>query len=681
MRRNIYKAVMLSLSLSAVGSAGCSEGGKDNPNNNNMNMTGDGDMAGTTGSTDMAGMPPGKDGGTMGPVDMTVPVGIPCIPGTYRCGGGLSVEICNSSGTAWLYSATCSVSCMAGLCTGACDPGVKRCNAKNVETCNAGGSAWNVTEMCSTFCDSARCAIASLDVAANKSLDGDQLVDGDIIIRSGATLTSPKGDLTLRTRGAILVEMGASIVVNPSGDNSEGQGGDGYYSYQSGGGGGYGTGGGSGSTSGGAAWGSTTDLFVSSGSSGGRGSYSSSYGGSGGRGGGVLRLMAEKTITIAGQVTANGSNGGSATNASYSGGGGGSGGGVLLATPDKITISGSISTLGGGGGSGTQAGGNGGQGRVKLLNNGTRIVTGSVNGAKTEGLIPPLTIAASSHPSQDLYYNDDFPSFQASWNQAFTGLQGYYYAINATPSRPPNPGNGGKVSMTETINIPASDLRTGENWFHIVPIDSMSNVGTVENTYRVRINSTPPSITSSSHPSSTSWYAINDVYFQWSLPQDTTEMGMPVNRNFKGVYYVLDRYGETIPTSMATFSPLPKRQQLFAALANGIWVLHMVPSDQRGYLTKTAAHYRVQIGVDPGRGTLLGQVVDSMGKPVPNARVTVNRGLFNTTTNAMGSYNFMTTVPAGTWEIKATSSDGLMNDVKMDTLLKDGTTTVNLTLK
>ena len=29
-------------------------------------------------------------------------------------------------------------------------------------------------------------------------------------------------------------------------------------------------------------------------------------------------------------------------------------------------------------------------------------------------------------------------------------------------------------------------------------------------------------------------------------------------------------YGETIPTSMATFSPLPKRQQLFAALANGM---------------------------------------------------------------------------------------------------------------
>jgi hypothetical protein len=504
MRPNIYKAVMLSLALSVAGGAGCSEGGKDNTNNNNnnnMNMSGEGDMASSSGSTDMAGMP-GPDGST-GTPDMSVLMGIPCIPGTYRCGGGLSVEICNSSGTAWLYSATCSVSCMAGLCTGACEPKTKRCNGKNVETCNTDGSAWTVNEMCSTFCDSARCAQPSLDVAANKSLDGDQLIDGDVIIRSGATLTSPKGDLTLRTRGSILVEMGASIVVNPTGESSSGTGGYGGSSYYGGGGGGYGGSGSGGyGSSGGSAWGSQTDVSIDPGSPGGSGSNGST---AGGKGGGVLRLIANKTITVAGQVTANGAGG----STGYAGGGGGSGGGVLLATPEKIIISGSITASGGGGGSGTghssYRGGDGGPGRGKLINNGMRMISGSVNAAKTEGLLPPLTIAASSHPSQDLYYNDDFPSFQASWNQAFTGLQGYYYAINNSPSRPPNPGNGGKVAMTETINIPASDLRTGDNWFHIVPIDAMSNVGTVENTYRVRINSTPPNISSSSHPSSSTW--------------------------------------------------------------------------------------------------------------------------------------------------------------------------------
>ncbi|MFO0580161.1 MAG: carboxypeptidase-like regulatory domain-containing protein [Polyangia bacterium] len=668
----MYRALGLCLALSVGSLAGCSEGGKDNPNNNNnnnMNMTGDTDMAGAA-NVDMAGSMSGGDGGSMSTPDMTVLMGIPCIPGTYRCGAGLSVEICNSSGTAWLYSSTCAVSCMAGLCTGACEPGTKRCNGKNVESCNPAGSAWTVSESCSTFCDSARCAAPTLDVSSNKMLDGDQLVDGDIIIRTGATLTSPAGDLTLRTRGAILVEMGASIVVNPTGDSPDGHGGDGYsYSYYSGGGGGYGSNGSNGyAGGGGGTWGSLTDISIAPGSSGGK----NGGGNLGGKGGGVLRLIAGKSITIAGQVTANGAGGTSGGG----GGGGGSGGGILVATPDKIVVSGSITAAGGSGGMGSTSsykGGDGGSGRVKLLNNGMRMVTGSINAVKTEGLLPPLTISSSSHPNQDLYYNDDFPAFQAAWTQAFAGLQGYYFAINNTSSRPPNPGNGGKAVAAETIMIPASDVRTGDNWFHIVPIDAMSNVGTVENTFRVRINSSPPSLSSSSHPTSSTWYSVQDVFFNWTFPYD--------DKNFKGIYYVLDRYGETIPNSMGTFIPVTQKQLLRMGLANGIWVLHMVPVDQRGYLTKTASHFRVQIGPDPGRGTLLGQVVDSMGKPVANAKVTVNRGLYSTTTNSMGSYNFMTTVPAGAWEIKGSSSDGLLNDVKMDTVTKDGTTTVNLTLK
>ena len=198
----------------------CSKGGDStNPNINNPDV----DLATPGGMTGGDGGMSGGDGGG-GKPDMTVVVGLPCIPGSYRCGTGNAVEICNSSGTAWLYSATCTVSCTAGLCTGACTPGEKRCNGKNVETCNVTGSAYMLTESCTTFCEDARCAIPSLDVATNKMLDGDQLVSGDIIIRSGATLTSPAGDLTLRTRGAILVEMGASIVVNPTGKSSSGTG-------------------------------------------------------------------------------------------------------------------------------------------------------------------------------------------------------------------------------------------------------------------------------------------------------------------------------------------------------------------------------------------------------------------------------------------------------------------------
>lgn len=672
--------------LSAIASAmgftlliGCSTGGVDN---NNNNMSGSKDMAvsddpdGGDPTKDMSGLPPGDMAG-MPSGDMAFTTGLPCTPGTYRCGAGLSVEICNATGTAWLYSATCTVGCMSGLCTGACTPNAKRCNVKNVETCNATGSAWTVTETCGTFCEEARCALPSLDVGANKTMDGDQLVDGDIIIRSGATLSSPTGNLTLRTRGSITVEMGASIVANPTGKSSEGAGSCYYYySYYAAGGGGYGTagGGGTGGYGSGSSWGSTTDINVEAGSPGGVGGGSSMSGGRGGKGGGVLRLIAGKNITIDGQVTANGEAGGSS--ASYGGGGGGSGGGILIASQKKVTITGSVSAAGGSGGSGGSGytGGAGGQGRIKILTGGDKSVTGTINGTRTDGLMPPLSISSSSHPDQTLYYNDDSPGLSLAWDQAFMGRQGYYWGVNTTQSRPPTPANGGKVVATEMVTAAVSELTAGANYFHIVPIDAMSNIGTVENIFRVNINTSPPTIRSTSHASPGSWYASGDVFFEWSFPQ--------ADSNFKGIYYILDRYGDTTPAaSMATLVPSSQKQLLRAGLANGIWVMHMVPIDQRGYLTKAAQHFRVYIGTDPGKGGLLGQVVDGMGKPVSGAKVTVNRGLWNSTTNASGAYNFLTTIPAGMWEVRAISPDGALTETKMDAVTKDGTTTVNFTLK
>jgi len=656
---------------------GCSSGGNDNPNNNNnadMAVPDDHDMS-VDPSKDMTGQPP-EDLANQ-PEDLSHSTGLPCTPGTYRCGPSLSVEICNATGTAWLYSATCTVGCTAGLCTGACTPAAKRCNGKNVETCNATGSAWTVSESCSTFCEEARCALPSLDVGANKNMDGDQLIDGDVIIRAGATLSSPTGNLTLRTRGAIKVELGGSIVVNPTGTTSTGAGSCpypcSYYSYYAAGGGGYGTAGqaGTSGSGGGASWGSTTDVVVAQGSPGGVGGAGA--GGKGGKGGGMLRLIAAKDITIDGQVTANGEAGGSS--ASYGGGGGGSGGGILIASQKKITVTGAVSANGGSGGAGpSYTGGSGGQGRIKLLSSGDRSVTGTVSGARTDGLFPPLNIVSSSHPDTSLYYNDDAPGLSLAWDQAFAGRQGYYWGVNTASSRPPTPANGGKVVAAEMITAPITSLTAGTNYFHIVPIDAMSNVGTVENTFMINVNTSPPSISSSSHPSSGTWYASTDVMYGWTFPQD--------DKNFKGVYYVLDRYGDTKPeASTATFVPVTQKQLLRAGLANGIWVMHMVPIDQRGYLTKTAQHFRANIGADPGKGGLLGQVVDAASQPVNGATVTINRGLWKVTTNAAGSYNFGSTIPVGTWEVRAISPDEKLTDTKNDSVTSGGTTTVNFTLK
>jgi len=305
-------------------------------------------------------------------------------------------------------------------------------------------------------------------------------------------------------------------------------------------------------------------------------------------------------------------------------------------------VTGAVSANGGSGGAGpSYTGGSGGQGRIKLLSSGDRSVTGTVSGARTDGLFPPLNIVSSSHPDTSLYYNDDAPGLSLAWDQAFAGRQGYYWGVNTSDSRPPTPANGGKVVAAEMITAPITSLTAGTNYFHIVPIDAMSNVGTVENTFKINVNTSPPSISSSSHPSSGTWYPSTDVMYGWTFPQD--------DKNFKGVYYVLDRYGDTKPeASTATFVPVTQKQLLRAGLANGIWVMHMVPIDQRGYLTKTAQHFRTNIGADPGKGGLLGQVVDAASQPVSGATVTINRGLWKVTTNAAGSYNFGSTIPVGT---------------------------------
>ena len=233
----------------------------------------------------------------------------------------------------------------------------------------------------------------------------------------------------------------------------------------------------------------------------------------------------------------------------------------------------------------------------------------------------------------------------------------------------PTPATGTFIN-TESASYPPTAARSAANYFHIVPVDAMTNIGLVENNFLIQVNSTPPTLTSTSHPTSTSWYMNRDVFFSWSLPV--------ADSNVKGAYYVLDNYGSTIPTKADTLVLMPQKQLLRAGLTPGIWVMHVLTVDQQGYLTKAAAHFRVQIGDDPGNGALLGQVVDGMGKPIDGATVTVNRGLWTQTTNSSGNYN-IPMLSAGTYELRTTKA-GRTPVSQMVTITKGGSTTGNVTM-
>lgn len=688
--RNTATSLALPVALALVGglsilSGGCNSGRTSPP---------DGFVAfdlASTSNDDGGGGGGNDDGGGGGRPDMASGTGLPCTAGTYRC-NGLGVEICNSSGTAWLYTSTCSVSCSAGLCTGACTPAAKRCNSNKVETCNAGGTAWTVTETCPAFCDAptTTCALVSLDVTGNKDLDGVVVVAGDIIIRTGATLNSPSGDLTLRAKN-ILVENLASITAAPKGQNPSGQGGSGYSSYSAGGGGGgYGSTGGYGYGGGGPAFGSDTDAVVQPGGRGGDG-YTG-YNAFGGMGGGALRLIADGNITVSGQITANGAPGSNSTYSYYGGGGGGSGGGILLAATGDITVNmgASISAKGAQGGtssSGSYTSGAGGSGRVKLLSGGARTVNGVVSGQRTDGVLPPMTITSNTHPNPDLFYNDGAPNVVLTWVRPFVSRQGYYQLINQSQYLVPTPANAAFINMMESVTYPADAVRQANNYFHITPVDSMSRVGTVENSFLIKVNTVPPAIASSSHPSSSTWNPKRDVFYSWTYMLNSSALSpaspsdpppAQAQRNFKGVYYVHDIYGDTVPTTSSTFIPSTQGSQLISGLAPGIWVMHMLPVDAQGYLTKTVATYKVQIGEDPGTGVVLGQVVDGTGNAVDGVTITVNRGLYTQSSNNLGNYNFPQ-VPAGSWELRASKSG--KSATQMITVSKGMPTTANFTLK
>ncbi len=541
---------------------------------------------------------------------------------------------------------------------GPCTPMATRCNGNDVEVCNAAGTMWMVQMSCTTFCQDATCALDGLDVTSDMTLEGNIVVQGPVHVAAGATLSSALGDLTI-TADSITVDSGGSISTGATGMTAAGAG------FASSGGS-YGTGG--------RQFGSTTDAIVQPGSQGGNGAEEDvsplAFGG------GALRLIAKTTISIAGEITANGQNGLPDPEFCAQGGGGGSGGGILI-VGDMITITGSVSAAGGLGGGGfgtscTQVGQTGGLGRVKILfgsqNNTT---TATIVGTLTSGLRPPIPLASTSHPDETAIYNDGFLSLDMEWDQAFSTVMGYFSLLNTTQSDPPTAATGTFLSINK-VSFQSSAVSDGTNYVHIVSVDAQSSISTVENVFKVTINTQPPSLNSTSHPSQTTFSTNTNPDFSWTYPQGDTQV--------TNAYYVFDQQGLTVPAITDTKLPATQKQLLKTDVPAGVWVLHVVAADSQGRLTKAAAHYRVNIGTDPGEGALAGTISDSTSAPVSGVTVSLNNGLFNAQglTSPQGTFSFASTIPAGTWTMTATL--GARTASKQVTIVAGGNPTANLTL-
>ena len=137
----------------------------------------------------------------------------------------------------------------------------------------------------------------------------------------------------------------------------------------------------------------------------------------GGGGGGALKLSSPASITITGQVLANGGVGGDAfigigSDANCdpqpgAAGGGGSGGVIYIVSP-VVNVSGTVSAVGGAGGAGSEfatggAGGAGGLGRIRLsATQGSCTLAGAFN--------PPLSAGCSPASSSGFTYVAPYPN-------------------------------------------------------------------------------------------------------------------------------------------------------------------------------------------------------------------------------------------------------------------------------
>jgi hypothetical protein len=199
----------------------------------------------------------------------------------------------------------------------------------------------------------------------------------------------------------------------------------------------------------------------------------------------------------------------------------------------------------------------------------------------------------------------------------------------------------------------------------------------VESTYQVTINAATPTVASSSHPMSTVWYQNSSPYLTWTLPNPDLH-----TTNF---YWVLDRFASTIPTKQDTripldpASPQSSKQLLLTSVANGISYFHLITEDTMGYLTRNAAHFRVQVGANPGTGTVSGVATDGHSSAfLSGVTVTLNRGIQSTSTSTGGAYS-ISAVYAQPYEVRA-SHAGYVDAVQQVTVAPNLTSVVNFVM-
>ena len=188
-----------------------------------------------------------------------------------------------------------------------------------------------------------------------------------------------------------------------------------------------------------------------------------------------------------------------------------------------------------------------------------------------------FSVSSSSHPDSGLWYQNSDAGF--NWSK-FPTASGYYTLLDGKPNTVPDETNASRTDET-TIKYPDTD--DGE-WFFHVRSDLAVGEPVVEH-LKIRIDTKPPAVTSSTHPDQELW--SNQVSAKLSWTVDHPE-------SVGKYYYKFDQKSVTFPTDgdkATTETALTVNE-----LKEGVNYFHVVWEDKAGKVGKKAGHYRILRG-------------------------------------------------------------------------------------
>ncbi len=195
--------------------------------------------------------------------------------------------------------------------------------------------------------------------------------------------------------------------------------------------------------------------------------------------------------------------------------------------------------------------------------------------------VSPPQVSSASHAEPVRWYSKNRLEFTVL---GVSGASGYVYALDRKKDYQP----GADDSRGDKAPLVIERVEDGEWYLHLRGVDAAGNLSAKTHRRMVRVDTKAeePELISSSHPRQDTWYAKNELRFEWRVKGELSGV--------KGYYYLLDQESRSLPGEKHG-EWTDKKRAGFSGVADGIWYFHIVAVDESGNVSDEAAHYEVRV--------------------------------------------------------------------------------------